>query len=83
MLIRFFYSVVMKSVNLFFNNNWRNSDLICIYKDSYLKILTLPDETRLADPHTLLLKGWTIWQDSLRLSDSHTVYSKDKLAVSI
>ncbi len=29
------------------------------------------DETRLADPHTLLLKGWSTWQDSLRLSDSH------------
>ncbi len=29
------------------------------------------DETRLADPYTLLLKGWTIWQDSLRSSDSH------------
>ncbi len=29
------------------------------------------DETRFADPHTLLLKAWTIWQDSLRLSDSH------------
>ncbi len=40
-------------------------------RNSYLKRLTLTDETRLADPHTLLLKGWTIWQDSLRLSDSH------------
>ncbi len=34
-------------------------------RDCYLKRLTLTDETRLADPHTLLLK------DSLRLSDSH------------
>ncbi len=40
-------------------------------RDCYLKRLTLTDETRSADPHMLLLKRWTIWQDSLRLSDSH------------
>ncbi len=43
------------------------------------KRFTLTDETRSADPHTLLLKGWTIWQES---SDSN-VYSLDKLTVSI
>ncbi len=29
-------------------------------RDCYLKRLTLTDETRVADPHTLLLKEWTI-----------------------
>ncbi len=39
--------------------------------DCYLKSLTLTDETRLGDPHTLLFKEQMIWQDYLRLSDSH------------
>ncbi len=66
-------------VCLFFNNNWRNSDFTCICKvthcpcchDCYLKRLTLTDETRLADPHTLLPEKIDDLTDSLRLSDSH------------
>ncbi len=54
-------TLAVKFVSLFFNNNWINSDLTSICKvthghDCYLKRITLTDETRLADPHTLLLK---------------------------
>ncbi len=72
-------TLAMKSVSLFFLTITGEIQILPVYvrsltvrdHDCYLKRLTLTDEIRLADPHMLLLKGWTIWQDSLRLSDSH------------
>ncbi len=71
-------TLAMKSVSFFFNSNWRNSDFTCICKVTHcpgprllFEKVNFNGRNQIGRAHTLLLKGWTIWQDYLRLSDSH------------